>query len=390
MLFSSKQSYLGVDIGTASIKIVELKNEGGRAKLTTYGFTEEATDIVRSSSQEMEEKIIALIKKVCERAKTTTKKTVAALPSFSVFSSIISLPQMSKKDLTQAVTWEAKKFVPMPIEEMVLDWKVLEERAKELKAEHKKESFAQKQKTSPLISQVKPSFEIPNPLSSPATESKVTPEVKKNIKILLTAAPKNLVERYIRIFKGTQLEFLSLETESLALERSLIGGDPTPIMVVDIGALTSDIAIFEKGIPVLNRSVDVGGLTLTHGIASRLQVSFERAEQFKRDIGFTPSRENSILRTIEATFSPLINELKYCFDLYLSQEGSSRIEKIILTGGSSFLPNFDSYLSRLLDIKVYIGDPWARVIYPVELKPVLEEIGPRFSVAIGLAMREIE
>lgn len=365
-LFSSHPSYLGVDIGTASIKVVELLNEGGRPRLLTYGFVEEPVDIIRDSSEATLNKVAVLLTKVCSEAKVSTKKTVAALPSFSVFSSIISLPEMNKKDIPQAVYWQAKKFVPMSLEEMTLDWKLLD---KEIKINELVKNSAEKNNTD-------------NKTEGAANKK------DEGTKFLIAAAPKKLVLKYIEIFKKAGLELLSLETENFAMERAMVGGDKNPVMIVDVGDLTSDISIVENSIPLLARSVDVGGKLITEAIVNSLHVDQKRAEQFKRDIGFLPG-EGNLPKVIEKVVTPIINEIKYCFDLYASSQSNQRIEKIILTGGSSFLPNIDKYLSDLLNIKVFIGDPWARVIYPLELKATLAELAPRFSVAVGLAMREI-
>ena len=372
-IFNKEESFLGIDLGSANIKVVELKSEHGRPRLITYGFVEQSTDLVKTSSHEMIDRIVVLLKAVLEKSRSSSNKTVAALPSFSVFSSIMSLPQMSKKDLSQAVHWEAKKFVPFPIEEMVIDWKVLPE----------------------LAPQPLPKAGAPQTATTSEGGGAVHGKEEGKggsanmLRVLLTAAPKTLVERYIELFKKAGLELIGLETESFALERALVGNDPNPIMIVDVGALTSDIMIVERGIPILNRSVDVGGITITKAIAGSLGVDVKRAEQFKRDVGFMVQGEGGIPKTIESSISPIINEIKYCFDLYRSHEGATHVVKIILTGGSAFLPELTDYLSRLLSIKVFVGDPWARVIYPADLRPALEELGPRFSVAVGLAMREI-
>lgn len=382
-LFRKEESYLGIDLGSANIKVVELKSEHGRPRLLTYGYVEQSTDLVKTSSNEMIDQIVSLLKAVLVRSKTSSVQTVAALPNFSVFSSVMSLPQMSKKDLAQAVHWEAKKFVPLPIEEMVIDWKVLPDRAVPVPMK-----TGEKEKAS----ETKGAMDATQVLAHEKGEKKDEQSPSSggnNVRILLTAAPKTLVERYVGLFKKAGLELVGLETESFALERALVGNDPNPVMIVDVGALTSDIMIVEKGIPILNRSVDVGGITITKSIAMSMGVDLRRAEQFKRDVGFSSQGEGGIPKTIESSISPIINEIKYCFDLYRSQEGATHVVKIILTGGSAFLPELTDYLSRLLAIKVFIGDPWARVIYPAELRPALEELGPRFSVAAGLAMREI-
>lgn len=423
----SKKSYLGVDLGTSAIKMIEVQNKSGRAVLVTYGYVEQSTDIIRASSEEMENEIVKIIKSIYHDSRMSSKRVIAALPSFSVFSSIISLPRMGKKDLAQAIQWEAKKFVPLPIEEMTLDWKVvpaeteIKKKTSGAKAEHKDKTdkLASYKKDSRSANQAMARQQIQPSAGSAAAEedssgkqsdqktislaalfkknkkndaqlAKKQKNKKDNVKILLTAAPKKIVERYIRIFKAADLELLSLETEAFALERSLVGGDPASVMIIDIGAVSSDVTIIDNGIPILTRSIDVGGSAITKAVMTSLNVDLSRAEQFKRDIGFSISGPSGLPEIIKTTLNPIINEVKYSIDIYLSQTNRDMsLEKIILTGGSAWLPELVAYLSKLLDIKVIIGDPWDKVVYPLELKPVLTELGPRFAVAVGLAMREI-
>ena len=386
-IISTKKSYLGVDLGTSAVKIVELQDKAGRALLLSYGYVEQPTDIIRASSQEMEKKIVNIIKDIHKKSHMTSRKIVAALPSFSVFSSIISLPAMNKKDLNKAVHWQAKKFIPLPIEEMTLDWKIVPQKSL-LKEAPKNDDKPDNNKTG---EEKYPSSLIAKLLGSKTNKPDLpNPALKNNIKVLLTAAPKKIVERYIRILRAAEMELISLETEAFALERSLSGNDPTPIMMIDIGAVSSNISIVESSIPILTRSIDVGGVSITKAIMTSLNVDLERAEQFKRDIGFSSVGPGGLPDTIKAAINPIINEVKYSLDIYLSQVGGqNKIEKIVLTGGSAFLPELVNYLTKLLDMKVIIGDPWDRIVYPLELKPALSELGPRLAVAVGLAMREI-
>lgn len=377
-LFGSKSGFLGVDLGTSSIKMVELKEEKGHPRLVSYGFAEKQMDIIRSDSHEAQARIVESIKQIVKQSSISTTKVVAALPSFAVFTSIISLPTMSKKDLVAAVRWEAKKFVPIPLEEMILDWKVLSTSEKETEAVTRN-----KEPEKPAQAAVEKKLSVAD----------IGAKKETGFKVLLTAAPKNLVKRYVEIFKTANLQIVSLETEAFAQERSLIGNDPASIMIVDIGAIATSISVISGGIPILNRSVDIGGNTITKAIANSLNIDFERAEQFKRDVGvgFGPGSatpQSQIPRTIEFIVSSIVNEIKYVLNIYQNQS-KKEVEKVVLAGGSSFLPNLPSYLESLLGIRVFIGDPWARIVYPLELKPVLAELGPRFAVAIGLAMREI-
>lgn len=349
--FNPKQSYVGIDIGTSSIKAVQLGDDNGRPRLMTYGYIEQKTDIIKSDAAASRDSVVNALKTVLRESHITTTQVVAALPSFTVFTSILSLPLMTRKELNAAVRWEAKKFVPMPIDDLVLDWKLLHE---------------------------------------PTAKPSAAANAPKNLRVLITAAPKSLVKRYIDIFKGVGLQIVNLETEALALERSLIGTNPAPVMIVDIGAVATDIAVMVDGTPLINRSTDVGGNEISRTIAQSLNVDLERAEQFKRDFGLTTGRQanSGVPKTIEYVMNSIINEIRFVLTLYRSQ-GTAPIEKIVLAGGSSFLLNLPEYLEKTLAIKTFIGDPWARLVYPLEIKPALQEIGPRFAVAIGLAMRQI-
>jgi type IV pilus assembly protein PilM len=342
-LFPSNKSYLGIDIGSSSIKIVELKNQGGKAMLSTYGFSENLDDLDQASP----EKIAAIINKICAEAGMVSRKAVSALPTFSVFSSIINLAGVSKKDLPSAINWEAKKVIPLPPEEMILDWKKIEN-----------------------VGQVAD---------------------KNNVKVLLTGAPRTLVKRYIEIFKNAQINLLSLETETFALVRSLLGNDKSTVMIVEIGAKTTSFTVIDQSIPTLNRSIDVGGWTITKAISHSLNIGLERAEQFKYDLGVGSfdSADNAIPKTIIESISPIVNEIKYALNLFQSKD-NKKVDKIILSGGSALLMNFTEYLSKILKINVVAGNPWAAISYPVDLKPLLDEIAPRMAIAIGLALREME
>ncbi len=338
-----KNTYLGVDIGSTSIKLVEIEEQKGVPVLLTYGYAERALkDVISGSSQEILNKVANLLKRVYEKAGVKGYKAVTALPNYSVFTSVINVPYMKKKNLQSAVRWEAKKVVPMPIDQIVLDWRIIN------------------------------TFK--------------TSKGKKNYRVLLTAASKKLVKRYVEIFKQANLELLSLETESFALSRSLLGKSKETTMVIDISALTTDIIIIEEGVPALNRSIDVGGVTISRAISNSLHIDFQRAEQFKRDIGI--GGDSKIPSVIKDILNPVIDEMKYSIKLYKEQSDKD-IEKVIISGGSAYLPHLPRFFTKVLDKRVIIGDPWSRIAYPKEIKPALQEVAPRFTVAVGLALREI-
>lgn len=341
---SNNSSYLGIDIGFSGIKIVELQREGDVAKLVSYGFSESRFIDGKNSWKNDSKRAGKIINEICKRSGIISRSAVVSLPTFSVFSSVLSLSNVATKDFGSAVHWEAKKVIPLPLEEMILDYQKIEDESD-----------------------------------------------GKNTKVFLTGAPRSLVKKYIEIFKEAQINLLALETETFSLVRSLLGNDKSVVMIAEIGASTTDISIINKGVPMISRSIDIGGLTITKAISNNLNIGLERAEQFKYDLGISisESEQGVIPKTIMETISPIINEIKYTLNLFESKNGI-QVEKIILSGGSSLLINFPGYLSKIIDRKVIVGNPWARVSYPVNLKPTLDEIGPRMAAAIGLAIREIE
>lgn len=400
LFFGKKPSYLGIDLGSTSIKLVELKSEGGVPTLVTYGYAERAMgDVVRGNPEEVQKKAVNLLEKLYKECGAESYRAVTALPNFSVFNSVITLPVMSKKDLAQAISWEAKKFVPMPLADVILDWKLIEEiKPKRVAIVREPTAAVIEKKEKPeevkSFSETLMDKEKEKITSETSKEPSKTPEIEKPFevekrmyRILLTAASRSLIKRYVDIFRLADLQLLALETEAFALARALVGKDSSVTMIIDTSAVTTDIIIIERGIPVLNRSIDVGGVTLTRSIANTLNIDFKRAEQFKRDIGLLGG--SKIPNIIDQALKPVIEEMKYSLNLYQNQSGQI-VEKVVLSGGSSYLPNLANYLSKLLNIKVVVGDPWDRIAYPAELRPALEEIAPRFAVAIGLALREVE
>lgn len=335
-----------MDIGTSSIKMVELAKRGGKLELVTYGYSENAREGVLDGWTKNTDYVVKVVDKIYKKMEASTEKAVATLPAFSVFSSIINLRNVDKKGLAAAVEWEAKKFIPLPLEEMILDWKVI--------GDNKNGD-------------------------------------KNSLMVFLTGSPKKLVKKYVDIFRKTLVTLVSLETETFSLIRALLGEDKSTVMIVEIGATNTDICIVKAGIPMVSRSLDLGGRTITKSISGTLNIGSFRAEQFKRDLGFATSQNiNDVIpKTISNSVNPIIDEIRYLLNLF-QNKNEDKVEKIVLAGGSVMLPNFVEYLKEKLNMTVVIGDPWARISYPPELKPILSEIGPSFAVAIGSAMREIE
>jgi len=347
----SKKSFLGIDIGVANIKLVELLNDNHIARLRTYGYIEHGIDIIRNDDDVSFEKIVEAIKFITRKSKAISSKVIASLPSYSVFSSVINIPAINKKNLAEAIHIEAKKFIPIPLKDVVLNWQILDD------------------------------AKVHNNI--------MKKDENNNYKILLTAAPKNIVNKYINIFKASGLELVTLDIESFAMTRSLIGNDPSIVMICNIGNSISSVYVVKDGIPIISRSIDFGGKKINQNISNILNIDIKKAEQFKEDQGLSGDLNNGISKIVADSLQPILDEIKYALAIFQSQSNET-LEKIVLTGGSSSLLNLSEFISNKFNKRTYLGNPWARVDYPEELFPVLEEIGPKFSVAIGLAQREAE
>jgi type IV pilus assembly protein PilM len=384
-LFGPKKiSYVGADIGAGGMKLVELQNEKGRARLLTYGFTERPVDAEPTNLIDSPKEAAALLKKIWQKARMSTNKTVAGLPVSAVFSSVITVPKGNDKEIAEAVRNQARKLIPVPLEEMVTDHKVIGAG-----------TGAKPGSVPGALSGVGPSAAAADKVAK-ATDSKDKKDDAKTVQVLLTGASKAMVQKYVTVFKLAGLDLVSIETEAFALIRSLIGKDRATTMIVDMGAVRTNIVIVDGGVPYVARSLDMGGATLTKAMAKALSMDAMAAEHMKCDIKSISSvyPGDGLPRMFETAIAPMVTELRYSMNLYLGQsEGfgaGKSVEKIILTGGSAALPALAPYFAKQLGIKSYVGDPWARVVAPEGLRPVLDEVGPRFAVSLGLAMRDIE
>ncbi len=344
--FGGENLFLGIDIGDSSLKMVELKRHNRQIHLVNYAFSENVNAVNFTKVEDIAY-LAKAIDKVRAEAGIKCTRLTASLPTFAVFSSIINLSNVDKKNLTKLVNDEAKKVIPLPADEMILDWKVI-------------------------------------------PDAKGQIPTRGNMRVFLTGSPKKLVRKYLDIFKQAKLTLASLETETFSLVRALLGNDKSTVMIVEIGANSTDLFIVKESIPVLNRSLAICGSTVTKALTEKLGMSYAQAEQFKLDLSFSLGADSTeeLPQLMIKTLEPIVTEMQYMLEFFRSQN-SGEVEKVILSGGGSLLLNLADYLSKRLNIKVIIGDPWSRINYPEELKPILSEVGPRLAVAVGLAMREI-
>lgn len=359
-LFSGEnKSFLGVDIGTTSVKVVELsrkKNE--KVKLESYGSLEFAISnkfsegTLQSSTVKIsDEQAAKMLVKIIKESNIKARKAVMSAPVFSTFTSVIELPEMSEQEIKSAIEFEAKQCVPVPLSEVVLGWNLIG----------------------------KKSYESVGNGNS----------FKKNL-VLIVAIPKELSNSFARIAEIAGLELIALETESFALIRSLLGNDKSMSVIVDIGSRSTNISIISGGFIQASRGLEISGAEITKLLAKSMGIDLAKAEEIKKNIGLKSEGGNKQIASILISIIDIITgETKRVIDIFLRRDPANKIERIILAGGSAGIPEISKRFAEVTGIKTVIGNPWGRIESPKELQNTLELIGPSFAVAAGLAMREV-
>ncbi len=353
---------LGIDIGTSSIKIVELAKKGGRFALENYGFFElKGSEADSGDAQSIlklpDEEIVWGIKEIVKKSNMQSREVVAGIPSFSTFATVIEMPYLSEEDLAKAIPFEARKYVPIPLDEVVLDWSIVG-----------------------IVGQNQP---------APAAPARGLPTGKgTNVEVFLAAVPKDETARYQRIMHDAGLTLTALELENAGLIRALLGNDLSPTAIVNIGGRSTSIVVVNKGYERVSHNYEIGGFEITKSIARALNIGIEKAEGLKRQLGLTDSDENIIKEAMLSLIDMMIFETKKTITSYEESKGV-KVARVVVVGGLVNMPNFVNYFKERLAREVFVGNVFSRIVYPPELTPVIQELSNNFSVAAGLAMREV-
>ena len=356
------KGFIGVDIGTFSIKIVEVSRAGKRKKLENYGeiqaealYEKPFRTFEQSTLTVSHKDVVRSINAVLREARIKSNQAYFSIPDFSSFFTTFTLPAMTEEELPQAVNYEAHQHIPLPLQEVTLDWQVIERKT--------------------------------------MNQQKVTP-----FKILLVAVPNEVIQQYQEIAKDVKLELLSLEAEVFDLARALIGEreENETVALVDIGARSTTVSIIDKGVLKVSHSFDTSGNDLTDVISKGLNLDYQQAENAKKKYGLLASESATSDSAVKEAMLPLIDlildEVKKISSSFNETEeiGQKEIQKIILAGGTAFMPGLSQYFSKELQKPVVIADPFANIYYPPILEKDLKAIGPSFAIALGSALRGLE
>ena len=373
-LFKKKpKSYLGIDLSASAIKLVELEKKEERYHLKNYAIYS-LKDYYKEENQSKSfkfinlsnEEISEMIKEAINRSEIESRNVCFSIPVYSSFSTVINLPVMSKKEIDSSIPFEVEKYVPIPLSEIILDWSIIDPPSdvSEKKIEQKS-------------------------LDSSKSKSKIDKEKPKQ-EILLIAVPKEIVNSYKNIVNLTGLKLGAVEEETFSLSRSLIGNDKVHTLLIDAGFRSINVSIIDNGYIKAIHNLEMGGIKINEVIAEQMNISTEEAEEIKIKFSnneLSDIQKNKLAESIKPVFYNIITEIKKIIDVYQIKH-NKKIERCILTGGSFKFPGFADFLKSELAIDTFLGNPFARVTYNSLLEPVIKELGPLLSVAIGLAMRE--
>ncbi|MDZ4296261.1 MAG: type IV pilus assembly protein PilM [Patescibacteria group bacterium] len=343
---------LGIDIGTSTMKVVELTRSGGTTALTNYGqaktreYLTTMKDVIgKDATATLEELVAKMLQTLLRELKPDATKAVMSIPAFSSFSTVMQFPAAMKgEELAAAVPYEASLHVPLPLSEVALDW-----------------------------------ISLPMPMTPEG------PAAKREV--LLVAVPQEIIEKYQRIAARAGIELAAVEVEMFSLARVTLAGMPHALLL-DIGTSTTSIAVVADGFIRAVHSVEIAGGQLSKAIVNALRVNAGRAETVKQTEGITGTTPSGVRNVLTPFIDRIIVEVKRLLTLYEST-AQRAIETVVLVGGSSRLPGIVQYLTDKLGRSVVLGTPLKQLQYPPTLEPIAPEINALYAVAIGLALREL-
>jgi len=353
-----KSETFGLDISDLSLKIAKLKKRRNSLSLVSFGEMEIKPGIIERGEIKKEDELVKIIKEALLKLrgeKIKTRYIVASLPEEKAFLQIIQMPLMKEEELKKAVYFEAENYIPLPLNEVYLDFQVIK----------------------PVVNHL------------------------DHFDVLIVAMPKKIVDSYISCFKKANLIPLVLEIESQAAARALIKNEvsPSPILLIDFGLPRASFIIFSGYTLRFTSSIPVSSKEFTQAIADNLKITFSEAEEMKIKYGIEGKGGEKITEILNPYLKELIKEIEDYLSYYhthIHHEhlplDSKEVEKILLCGGGANLKGLTNFLSLKLKIPVELGNPWINIL-PQPLREIPElpfEKSLSFTNVLGLALRDIK
>lgn len=340
-------SIIGIDVGASSLKVIQLTSGQfgpaletyGELQLGPYGGAEVGAPVMLDPS-----KLTAALADIIREASVTAKAAELTVPHAASFVIVVPFPTRDQNALSSMVPIEARKYVPMAMSEITLDW-----------------------------------FAVPDVLpQDPATSQPTT------TRVLMAAIHNESQKRYRGIVQSAGIAVVGNEIEPFSVVRSSIREDDTSVLLIDLGAASTKTYIVESGILEETHRMPLGGHDLTNAISTEGKLSYAEAESLKRSRGL---EEQVVARAAEPLIERMQTELKRNIERFEAESGR-HIEAVSLTGGGALLRGLPDRLGAHLERTVHVANPFTKVQHPAFLEETLTEVGASFSVALGVALRK--
>jgi type IV pilus assembly protein PilM len=279
-----------------------------------------------------------------------SRKVIFSIPDYSTFFIEFELPPMTPEEIPEAIKYEAKRYIPLPLKDITLDWQILGK-----KSQGKRLIIA---------------------------------------KVLLVSVPNEIIKQYKNIASILNLELIALEAEAFGLLRALIPKEETlPVSIVDIGQKSTICSIIDKGVLKASHSFDISADDLIEKLLENFDIDYQTAKEFLKRYGILARYLGPEGQEAEKILIPIIEslakEIDNVFEKFYSEE-KKEIGKIILSGAPAIMPGLLTYFENYFKKKVEIANPFSKISYPSILEKVLKEIGPSYAVAVGMALKGFE
>lgn len=337
---------VGIDIGGASIKVVEVEETPKTIMLRTYGELQLGPYDGKPLGEVValrEQNRIEAVTDVMREAGVVGKRGALAMPLASSFLTVLSLSANSQEDLETRIPVEARKYVPLPLTDVTLDWTEL-----------------------PSINAKANSHEI-----------------------MLAAVENKSLEDYRNLMSTIGMSAEPAEIEAFSLIRSLWKQTDSSLAIFDMGARTIKLYIVRDGILERLHRVGQGGREITRRVAENFNIGFEEAENLKRSYDQSSDQGAQILKITSAVVSAPFSEFRHILEQYEARLGEP-IGRVVLSGGVSSTPQLPDFIKDQLGKPVELANPFAKLAYPAFMEDTLMEIGPSFGVALGAALRQFQ
>ncbi len=342
-------SVVGLILESHGFKAVELGSSRSEVILKKYGlYSSPEVNLNDSDARDIANYSTALGDFFSE-IDFGTRDVVVGIPEREAFVRTIRVPHMTEKELQSSIQFEAEQYIPLPLKDVVLSYQVLE----------------------PTLVE------------------------KDKMEILLVAARRAFVKKYVDILKKAHLTPVGVEPETVAMSRVLDDAKSTSFarVLVDIKTAVSLIVVTHKGATRLSRSIPTGSDTLTRAIQQELSLDYMQADEYRKTYGLDGKYvEGKVFNALKPAFDGIVSEIKRSWDSFTIHNPNVMIKQVIISGEAALMPGILSYIANSLDIEVELANPWRSVSFSPKLEPQKEKLlnlGPLFVVPVGLALKGI-